>query len=156
MRSVAALLLVLVLALAACAGPPGLDAPHGGVAVAPEVALALRHRVDGFYLRLAHRRFDTLETYNDFIMRDHFASLDLFFDYYADLSEDLVAANFERSRPAEVSVLEFLFENPETAYVLVRFRGNDGRPLRPGTVQLVRIDRWEWADGAWRVRPGKL
>jgi hypothetical protein len=90
-------------------------------------------------------------------MRDHFASLDLFFDYYADLSEDLVAENFERSRPTDVSVLEFLFEGPETAYVLVRFRGNDGRPLRrPGTVQLVRVDRWEWAEGAWRVRPGKL
>ena len=66
MRWVAAL---LALALAtACAGPPVLDAPHGGVSVAPEVALALRHRVDGFYLRLAHRRFDTLETYNDFII----------------------------------------------------------------------------------------
>ena len=156
MRRAAALLLALC--AAACAGePPPLPAPeHGGVAVAPEVALALRHRVEGFYLRLAHRRFDTLETYNDFIMRDHFASLDLFFDYYADLSEDLVVANFERSRPTDVSVLEFLFENPETAHVLVRFVGNDGRPLRPGSTELLRTDRWEWADGAWRVRPGKL
>ena len=147
--------LALACALA-CASAPRLDAPRGSVAVAPEVALGLRHRVDGFYLRLAHRRFDTLETYNDFIMRDHFASLDLFFEYYADLSEDLVAANFERSRPTDVSVLEFLFEDSETAHVLVRFVGNDGRPLRPGTTQLVRTDRWEWPDGAWRVRPGKL
>jgi hypothetical protein len=155
MRRVAALVL-LALALA-CAGAPPLPTPAGGaVAVEPQVALALRRRVEGFYLRLAHRRFDTLETYNDFIMRDHFASLDLFFDYYADLSEDLVAANFERSRPTDVSVLEFLFENPETALVLVRFRGEDGRPLRPGSTQLLRIDRWEWAEGAWRIRPGKL
>jgi hypothetical protein len=154
MRRVAALALLAI----ACAGSPApIAAPAGGaVAVDPEIALALRRRAEGFYLRLAHRRFDTLETYNDFIMRDHFASLDLFFDYYADLSEDLVAANFERSRPTHVSVLEFLFENPETAYVLVRFVGNDGRPLRPGSTQLVRVDRWEWAEGAWRVRPGKL
>jgi hypothetical protein len=156
MRRAAALAL-LWLAVACAGPPPPIAVPEGGaVAVDPEVALALRRRVEGFYLRLAHRRFDTLETYNDFIMRDHFASLDLFFDYYADLSEDLVLANFERSRPTDVSVLEFLFETPETAHVLVRFRGNDGRPLRPGTTELVRLDRWEWADGAWRVRPGKL
>jgi hypothetical protein len=154
-RSAAALLL-LGLALA-CAGTTPIAAPQGGaIAVEPEVALALRHRVEGFYLRLAHRRFDTLETYNDFIMRDHFASLDLFFDYYADLSEDLVAADFDRSRPTDVAVLEFLFENPQTALVLVRFTGEDGRPLRPGSVQLDRIDRWEFADGTWRIRPGKL
>ena len=149
----------VALALAtACAGnPPTLAAPeHGAAAVDPEVALALRHRVEGFYLRLAHRRFDTLETYNDYIMRDHFASLDLFFDYYADLAEALVRAQFERSRPTEVEVLEFLFEDPKTAEVLVRFRGNDGRPLRPGTVELVRVDRWEFSEGSWWVRPGKL
>ena len=149
----------VALALAiACAGtPPRLAAPeHGSAAVDPEVALALRHRVEGFYLRLAHRRFNTLETYNDYIMRDHFASLDLFFDYYADLAEALVRAQFERSRPTEVEVLEFLFEDPKTAEVLVRFRGNDGRPLRPGTVELVRVDRWEFSEGSWWVRPGKL
>ena len=150
-----AILLALVLATA-CASAPTLDAPRGAVPVAPEAALALRHRVDGFYLRLAHRRFDTLETYNDFIMRDHFASLDLFFDYYADLAEDLAEARFERSRPTGVEVLEFLFEDPKTAQVLVRFVGDDGRPLRPGSVDLVRTDRWEFADGTWWLRPGKV
>ena len=156
-RRAAAALLLFALA-AACAGdPPPLAKPErGAVAVTPDVALALRHRVEGFYLRLAHRRFDTLETYNDFIMRDHFASQGLFFDYYADLAEDLALARFERSRPTDVEVLEFLFENASTAQVLVRFRGEDGRPLRPGSVELVRIDRWEAADGTWWVRPGKL
>src|SRR4030095_15139737 len=149
----AALLLALS---AACAGAPTLDTSRGGVAVTPEVALALRHRVDGFYLRLAHRRFDTLETYNDFIMRDHFASLDLFFDYYADLAEDLTAARFDRNRPTSVSVLEFLFEDAQTAQVLVWFEGDDGRPLRPGSVELVRTDRWEFTDGTWWLRPGKV
>ena len=149
--------MLLAISLAtACAGPPMLDAPHGSVAVAPEVALGLRHRVEGFYLRLAHRRFDTLETYNDYIMRDHFASLDLFFDYYADLAEDLAAARFDRSRPIEVEVLEFLFEDAKTAQVLVRFTGADSRPLRPGSVELVRTDRWELAEGTWWLRPGKV
>ena len=109
----------------------------------------------GFYLRLAHRRFDTLETYNDFIMRDHFASLDLFFDYYADLAEDLAAPHFERSRPTGVEVLEFLFEDAQDRTGARALRGDDGRPLRPGSVELVRTDRWELADGTWWVRPGK-
>ena len=156
MRRAAALLAIALAIATACAGPPVLDAPHGGVTVAPEVALGLRHRVDGFYLRLAHRRFDTLETYNDFIMRDHFASLDLFFDYYADLAEDLTAARFDRNRPTDVQVLEFVFEDANTAQVLVCFIGDDGRPLRPGSVELVRTDRWEFADGAWWLRPGKV
>ncbi len=154
MRRIAAALLVAL--ATACAGDPPPLATPSAVAVSPELAFGLRRRAEGFYLRLAHRRFDTLETYNDFIMRDHFASLDLFFDYYADLAEDLADADFERSRPTDVDVLEFAFEDPKTAHVLVRFHGNDGRPLRPGSVELVRTDRWEWSEGTWWVRPGKL
>jgi hypothetical protein len=155
-RHVASILLGGV--LAACAGePPPLSAPESGsVAVEPARALTLRHRVEGFYLRLAHRRFNTLETYNDYIMRDHFQSLDLFFDYYADLVEDLLEAEFEKCRPTGVEVLEYAFEDEASAQVLVRFRGDDGRPMRPDGTQLVRTDRWEWADGTWWVRPGRL
>ena len=149
---------LVALALLACAGePPPLPAPEGGsLAVEPARALALRRRAEGFYLRLAHRRFNTLETYNDYIMRDHFQSQDLFFDYYADLAEDLLEADFEKGRPLAVEVLEFAFDDPAAARVLVRFRGDDGRPLRPGSTRLVRSDRWEWADGTWWLRPGRL
>jgi hypothetical protein len=153
----AALALLLAFALACAGGPPTIPAPEqGAVVVAPELAFALRHRAEGFYLRLAHRRFDTLETYNDYIMRDHFASLDLFYDYYADLAEHLVEAQFERSRPTRVEVLEFLFVDAKTALVLVRFRGRDARPLRPGHVELLRTDRWESDNGTWWLHPGKL
>ena len=34
-------------------------------------------------------------------------------------------------------MLEFLFEDAKTAQVLVLFRGDDGRPLRPGSVEEV-------------------
>jgi hypothetical protein len=149
---------LLLLLLAACAGEPPSLAPaeSGSVAVAPARALALRHRAEGFYLRFAHRRFNTLETYSDYIMRDHFQSLDLYFDYDADLVEDLVAEDFEKCRPRGVDVLELIFDDDANARVLVRFRGDDGRPLRPGSTELVREDRWEWSDGAWWVRPGKV
>ena len=142
----------------ACAGTPGLLAapPGGGVAVDAELALGLRRRAEGFYLRLAHRRFNTLETYNDNIMRDYFQSRDLFYDYYADFAQDLIDAHFEKSRPQEVEVLEFLFEEPHSAQVLVRFHGEDGRPLRPGRTELVRADRWERVSDTWWIRPGKL
>ena len=131
-------------------------AERGGVVVASNAALSFQRRADGFYLRLVHRRFNTLETFNDFILRDHFQSPDLFFDYYADLAQSLARANFERSRPEQVVVEDFAFEDARTARVQVRFVGRDGRPLRPGRTQLVRVDRWERVEGTWWVRPGKL
>jgi hypothetical protein len=125
----------VVLAVTACGGRlDRIPAPEGGgVTVDSDAALEFQRRADGFYLRLAHRRFNTLETFNDFVLRDHFQSPDLFFDYYADL-----------------------FEDAQTARVQVRFEGWDGRPLRPGTAALVRVDRWDWADGTWWLHPGKL
>ena len=144
------------LALACASAPPAFAPRRDTTAVDESVALELRRRAEGFYLRLAHRRFNTLETYNDKIMRDYFQSLDLFYDYYADLAEDLLEANFEKSRPQEVEVLELQLDGPQAAQVLVRLRGLDGRPLRPGRTELARIDRWEWSNGSWWVRPGKL
>ena len=73
-----------------------------------DVALTLKRRVDGFYLRLAHRRFNSLETYNDRIMREHFRSGTLFLDYYADLAQAFADANFEKRRPQRIEVEEFL------------------------------------------------
>ncbi len=151
-----ALGLAVALVLGCAAELPRLPDAPGAVAADAERAAQLRRRAEGFYLRLAHRRFNTLETYSDNIMRDYFQSRDLFYDYYADLAEDLLEANFEKSRPSEVELLELRVETPERAAVLVRFRGDDGRPLRPGGTDLMRIDRWEWADGDWWLRPGKL
>ena len=150
--------LALLVGAWACGGIAPHIAPEGesSVRVAPETALALRRRLEGFYLRLAHRRFDTLETYGDAIMRDHFQSPDLFFDYYADLAQALGGAHFDKSRPERVEVLEFVFDAPDRARVLVRFRGFDGRPLRPGRRVLVRTDRWERVAGTWWIRPGRI
>jgi len=134
-----------------------LSAPEtGAVVVASDTALSFQKRADGFYLRLAHRRLNSLETFNDFILRDHFQTPDLFFDYYADLAQAFTDSHFDKSRPFEVRVEEFLFEDGRTARVRVRFAGWDGRPLRPGSAVIVRVDRWEWADGTWWIRPGKL
>jgi hypothetical protein len=158
-RRVACALLVaaLVLPAAACGGAGTLAAPEtGSVAVASEAALDLQRRTAGFYLRLANRRFNALETYHDFIMRGHFRTPELFLDYYADLAESLTEAHFERGSPVAVEVGEFLFEDALTAQVEVRFTGGDDRPLRPGHVEVVRIDRWEWADGTWWIRPGNV
>jgi hypothetical protein len=126
------------------------------VAVDSDTALALRRRADGFYLRLASRRFNTLETYADRIMREHFRSPNLFLDYYADLAQAFADANFERRRPVLIEVLELRFEDPITARVRVRYVGEDDRPLRPFEVGLERVDRWHWEDGTWWIRPGKI
>jgi hypothetical protein len=156
-RATAAVLACAALAAACGGGSAPLKAPDGGsVAVSPDVALAFQRRVDGFYGRLAHRRFNSIETFDDFILRGYFRSPDLFFDYYADLAQSLAEAHFEKSRPAQASVLDFLFEDEHHAQVQARFEGWDDRPLRPGRTRLVRVDRWEYAEGEWWITPGKL
>jgi hypothetical protein len=130
--------------------------PAGSVGVSGEYALDFLARAETFYSRLIQRRFNTLETFNDKVLRDYFRTPDAFFDYYADLAQTLADANFERSRPESLVVEEFLFENRFRALVQVRFLGDDDRPLRPGRVGLVRLDRWERMDGRWWIQPGKL
>ncbi len=118
--------------------------------------LVFRQRIHAFYQRLVQRRFNTLETFNDPVLRDTFRSIDLFFDYYADFAQALSEAHFEKSRPNISVVLDFTFDSALRARVLVRFSGKDGRPLRFGTVYLDRIDRWEQADDRWWVTPERL
>ncbi len=153
----AAALAALALA-SACSGERGPIPTDSGVSVAvsEESALSFQRRIDAFYRRLTQRRFNALETFNDPVLRDRFRSPDLFFDYYADLAHTLAEAHFEKSRPNRVEIQEFLFESGEVALVQVRFRGDDRRPLRPGTVSVVRRDRWEKIEGRWWIAPGKL
>lgn len=130
--------------------------PDGAVAVAPETALSFHGRANDFYQRLIQRRFNTLETFNDLVLREHFETLDSFFDYYADLAEKFHQANFDKSRPNTVVVEEFVFEDPGRVRVQIRFIGDDDRPLRPDRTQLIRRDLWERKNGSWWVRPAKL
>ena len=151
--------LPLALLLAgACASAGGtIPAPPGrSTPVAPETAIEFHRRAASFYPRLIQRRFNTLETFNDPILRAHFRSPDRFFDYYADLAESLSAAHFEKSRPKSVGVEEFVFEDADRVRVQVRFVGDDNRPLRPNEVVLIRLDRWERTEGRWWIAPGKL
>lgn len=152
-----ALAATLLAALGCAPSLRHVPAPEGGtVAVGPGAALDFQARVDAFYERLIQRRFNALETFNDPDLRQHFRSVDRFFDYYADLATALDEAHFERSRPQAVRVEEFVFESPEAARVLVRFTGQDDRPLRPNRVFLERVDRWERDEQAWWLSPGKL
>lgn len=150
-------LAALLLAAAACASTPPIPVePGGSVAVEPASALAFQERADAFYQRLIRRRFNALETFNDAYLRQHFRTTDRFIDYYAGLSTALAEANFEKSRPTGVAVEELVFESPSSVVVLVRFRGEDDRPLRPTSVSLVRLDRWERSEDSWWLLPGKL
>jgi len=130
--------------------------PAGAVAVGPATALSFHARAEAFYERLIWRRFNALETFSDPFLRQHFRSEDRFFDYYAALAQALDEADFEKSRPTRVTVEEFLFETPTSARVLVRFKGEDDRPMRLDATYLVRLDRWEWAEESWWITPGKL
>jgi len=153
--------ILAALLLGACAPvwaplPPAQDAQDSGAFLDEAETLRFRQRIHAFYQRLARRRFNTLETFNDPVLRDTFRSIDLFFDYYADFAQALSDADFEKSRPQEAVVLDFAFDSPTSARVLVRFSGKDGRPMRFGTVYLDRLDRWERADERWWVTPERL
>jgi hypothetical protein len=117
--------------------------------------LEFHARASAFYGRLARRRFDSIETYQDEALRDFFGSEAAYADYYADLTSDLVEAHFAQNRPLSLEVVELRLEGPGRARVEARFVGEDGRPLRPGTVRLDRSDRWERVDGSWRIVPGR-
>jgi hypothetical protein len=139
----------------ACATSPEPGGPSGSPPP-PEEVEALRERAEAFYRELAARRFNTLETFEDPALRQHFRSLDLFFDYYADLAQALAEAHFERSRPVSVAVEELRFEDPEHARLRVRFVGEDGRPLRFDSASLLRTDLWERQEGQWWITPARL
>lgn len=154
-RRLGAWLLLLALGCASGAGP--IPLPEGaGVDPDPEVVLGFYARAEAFYARLAKRRLNALETFNDAFLRGHFRTRDAFFDYYADLAYQLDGAHFEKSRPSGVELEELVFETRSLAWVQVRFRGADDRPLRPDSTTLVRRDRWELEDGSWWIIPGKL
>ena len=142
----------------ACASSSGHipKPPSGSVGVAGGYAIDFLQRTEIFYQTLIRRRFNTLETFNDRVLRDHFQTPDDFFDYYADLAQSLQMARFDRSRPTNVEIEEFLFENRFIAQVQVRFVGNSSRPLNPGRSVLIRLDRWERVNGRWWIAPGKL
>ena len=153
----AATALALLASSAGClsAGPVP-ETLAGSVPVSPAASLAFYMQASGFYQSLVQRRFNTLETFNDPLLRDQFQNESRFFDYYADLADNLNRADFERSRPVQVEIQDFIFENPWLVHVQLRFVGEDDRPLRPKKTTLGRLDRWERVDGRWWLAPEKL
>lgn len=145
----------LALACSSAVGPIP-EPPAGAVGLEGDSVLGFYQRAESFYRRLILRRVNALETFHDPVLRGHFETQDAFFDYYAALSLALDDANFEKSRPDSVEVEEFLFESETRAWVQVRFRGRDDRPLRPTRTSLVRRDLWQRADERWWVVPGRM
>jgi hypothetical protein len=136
-------------------GAPAADAEQGIQLVEDPTLLEFYDRASAFYGRLARRRFDSIETFQDEALRDFFRDEAAYADYYADLTSALVEAHFEKNRPLALEVAELRLEGPGRARVIARIVGDDGRPLRPGHVQLERNDRWERLDGVWRIVPGR-
>jgi len=154
--------LATALLVSGCSLWPRGDAPE----VAPDPAqgielvedpavVELYERAVAFYDRLARRRFDSVETYQDELLRGYFGSEEAYADYYADLAGALVEAHFAQNRPVALTVLELRLEGPGRGRVQAEFVGEDGRPLRPGQVRLERTDRWERIEGVWRIAPGR-
>lgn len=139
-------------------GPAPLrgDPSYGVAVVSDQAVVDFYERANLFYSRLARRRFNTLATYRDELLRDYFRSESSFSDYYADLAQAMDDAHFEQNRPLELHVLEFVVDGPGSARVTTRIVGENGLPLRWWSTRLDRVDRWERVDGSWWIIPGKL
>ena len=86
-------------------GPgPTPDPAHGLELVEDPALVAFHARASAFYGRLARRRFDSIQTYQDEALRDYFRTEAAFADYYADLTSALVEAHFEKNRPVALEV----------------------------------------------------
>jgi hypothetical protein len=109
-----------------------------------------------FYDRITARRFDSLATFEDPALREFFRSDEAFADYYAAFADALVRSSFESNRPtaARLESMEWVFAGG--VEVSVRFRGENAKPLRWWSAELVRADRWEFIEGRWWIIPGKV
>ena len=101
---------------------------------------------------LVHKLF----VQNSQALRAYFRDEDAFSDYYADFSYSLERAAFEQNRPLRLDVTEFSLEEAGVAQVEIVITGEDGKPLKYGETDYIRLDRWERHDGEWWLVPAKI
>jgi hypothetical protein len=135
---------------------PKPDPSYGVQVVEADGVLDFYGRASQFYGRLAQRRFNTLATFRDEVLRDYFRTESAFADYYADLAHALYDSHFERNLPLSLEVVEFRLEGPGQAEVVTRILGDNGLPLRWWGTGLERVDRWERIQDQWWIGPSKL
>ena len=109
-----------------------------------------------FYERVTARRFNSLATFEDPALREFFKSEEAFADYYAAFAEALERANFESLRPTSVRLEGIDRTARNQVSVRIRFRGENGLPLRWWSTHVRRDDQWEFTAGRWWIIPGKL
>ncbi len=111
---------------------------------------------NGFYSRLAQRRFNDRNTFMDPKLGAYFRTESAYADYYANLTGSLRYARFQRLRPLAVEVVEVRSDGPGKAVVVTRMVGENSRPLRWTDVELVREDKWERVGERWWIAPGRI
>ncbi len=117
----------------------------------------LSHLAEIFYERLSHRRVNSIATFHDPALREFFQSPEAFADYYADLVQALDNKHFEANRPKGVGLESFAVEEGgDRVTVRVRFRGDNGLPLRFWSAYYTREDTWELSEQRWWIVPRKL
>lgn len=152
-------LCIVAMGLGACATPDAAarlraSEPAGLAPIDRERLLLL---AEDFYSRLESRRFNSIATFQDPGLHEFFRSRDSYQDYYAELAHELENENFEASRPTRVSIEANYRESALRVWLVVRFVGENGLPLRWWETELVRTDLWEIdTSGRWWIVPGKV
>ena len=136
------------------APPPATPAPT--ILPSDAEVLDFHDFAEAFYQRLTQRRFNTLATFEDPKLRGYFETQEGYSDYYARLAQDLETAHFEKNKPLEAELQEFVIDAPQRARVRYRLVGKSGLPLRFWNTSVEREDSWVQSDGRWWIVPGKL
>ncbi|MFO0689312.1 MAG: hypothetical protein U0900_11450, partial [Myxococcota bacterium] len=162
------LVVVLALALVACAGGAGGRARGWGEAVPRDerdLALAglpieaqrsFLPLSQVFYDRITSRRFNSRATFDDPSVRQFFPTVAAYSDYYAALVDVLDRAYFRFNQPTRIELLGLSATGDGVLKLSLRFVGKNDLPLRWWNATLLRTDEWRWQDGRWWVVPGKL
>ncbi|MEE8581372.1 MAG: hypothetical protein V3T33_07265 [Myxococcota bacterium] len=137
-----------------CAGAGPID-PEQLEASDPDASSLVRLALD-FYDRISNRRFNSIATYRDPALREFFQTPEAFADYYAELAQVLGEAHFQANRPTRIELEAIRFDGDATARLIVRFRGDNARPLRWWRTAVVREEVWKREQGRWWIIPGKL
>ena len=111
---------------------------------------------NGFYSRLALRRFNDRNTFMDPKLGAYFRTESAYADYYANMTGALRYARFLRLRPISIEIVEVRSDGPGKAIVETRMVGENSRPLRWTDVELVREDKWERVGERWWISPGRI
>jgi hypothetical protein len=113
-------------------------------------------RSAAFYAHWVGVPVDARETFENFALREYFATQAEFADYYASLATQVREAQFRNARIDRLEVAEWRRVSDDIAVVDVLLVGHHHRELIFWELDKIRSDTWRRVGATWFVVPDKL